>query len=83
MTTLNITVPRTVAEPRGAAWMAAAATAALRVLQSIGAHFRHTSVTLHDVTAMRDVARSYEGSDPRLAAELYAIADRHEASRGL
>jgi hypothetical protein len=83
MTTLNITVPRTIREPRGAAWLAEAAVTLMQGLRALGRHLREAGAPMGDSAALRGVARSYEGSDPRLAAELYAIADRHEALRGL
>lgn len=83
MTTLSIQVPVAAREPRGAEGLAQAAIALLRVLRKAFVTFNRTGASLSESIALRNVARSYERADPRLAAELNAIADRYEATHGL
>ena len=81
MTTITVTRPATVLEPRGAAW---AAQAAARVLSFLGGLLARREQRVAQGTRnaeashVRRLADSLRTEDPRFAEDLYAAADRHE-----
>jgi hypothetical protein len=82
-TTLHITTgaPAAAVAPRGARWAAGAFVAAAQALQSWTAAWRSApamSTRAREAAALREHASSIARHDPRLAADLYAAADRHE-----
>jgi len=81
MTTLTIIRPAPIAAPRGAEWAADAAVA----LRSLFTRWRARRVEnamrgarVQEANAVRRLADSLYEIDPRVAADLYAAADRHE-----
>jgi hypothetical protein len=81
MTTITVRTPVEVAEPRGAR-AAVAAVLALREawasLRSGLAQQRAYSRRVAEAAKVRAMARQMNQHDPRVAAEMYAAADRHE-----
>lgn len=81
MTTITVTTPVLVAEPRGARWAAGAAS---WVAESIGQwrrarqHAQQLRTRTEEASEVRRLADSMAALDPRFAADLYAAADRHE-----
>lgn len=84
---IRITSPAPVAEPRGAAWAASAASAVSALFSAAFAwlhlvqHRRIQRELLHDAKLLRAYARQVELHDPRFASDLFSAADRHEQSR--
>lgn len=81
MTTITVHTPAQIAEPRGAQ-LAVAAVLALRDAWSqlrtgLAQHRAHRS-RIAEAAKVRAMAREMAGHDPRVAAEMYAAADRHE-----
>ena len=79
MTTLNVYVPRTTPAPRGAQTLGRWAAAALNALTPRA----KLSTATRTAAKARAVAHSYDQTDPRFAADLYAAADHDEAVRGV
>lgn len=81
MTTVTVHTPVEVAEPRGAR-AAVAAVLALRdawtALRAAMAQQRAYSRRVAEAAKVRAMARQMNAHDPRVAAEMYAAADRHE-----
>jgi hypothetical protein len=81
MTTVTVHTPAQVAEPRGAR-AAVAAVLALReafaALRRGLAHQRAFRNRVAEAAKVRAMARQMNRHDPRVAAEMYAAADRHE-----
>jgi hypothetical protein len=81
MTTITITCPAPVAAPRGALW---AAEIAARLLAGFGAlvervrEYNAMARRVDEAAAVRRLAADWEMRDHRVAADLYAVADRHE-----
>jgi hypothetical protein len=82
MTTISVTRPAPVVEPRGALW---SAEVAARILNGLGSLFerdaRHAERNNRAAEAaeVRRLADEVREVDPRVAADLYAAADRHLA----
>ncbi|MEY3251960.1 MAG: hypothetical protein RL227_933 [Pseudomonadota bacterium] len=81
MTTITVHTPAHVAEPRGAQ----VAVAAVLGLRKAWASLRAGLVTQHayrsriaEAAKLRKLAREMAGYDPRVAAEMFAAADRYE-----
>ena len=81
MTTMNVTIPRAVAVPRGAAFAAAVFSSVLGWV-SRSAASRHERRALASRAAeaaeVRALALQLMKEDRRYAADLLAAADRHE-----
>jgi hypothetical protein len=81
MTTVTVHTPAQVAEPRGAR-VAVAAVLALReayaALRRGLAQHRIYRSRVAEAAKVRAMARQMARHDPRVAAEMYAAADRHE-----
>jgi hypothetical protein len=83
MTTISVTRPATVIEPRGAAWAAQAAARALAFVSGLLARReqRIEQTGRHaEASYVRRLADSLRTQDPRFAEDLYAAADRHETT---
>lgn len=81
MTLITIHTPAQVAEPRGARVAVEAVLAlceAVAALRRGLARHRAYRGRLAEAEQVRAMAREIAGHDPRVAAELYAAADRHE-----
>ncbi len=77
MTTITVTRPATVIEPRGAAFAAQAAARALAFMSGLLARREQRSRNA-EASHVRRLADSLRQEDPRFAEDLYAAADRHE-----
>lgn len=79
MTTLNIVHLAPVTAPRGAVWAAQAAVALRDAVQRLFSRPAETPRSRAEAAeALRHYALSIQQSDPGLAADLYAAADRHD-----
>ena len=78
MTNLTLVRPAPIAAPRGAVWASRAAVAVVEAFKRLlthrpdGPHAR-----ADEAEALRRYANSLRATDPGLAADLYAAADRH------
>ena len=80
MVTLNMNVPRPVHVPRGAATLGRLGAQAVLALR----RWAHPALrATNDAADVRAIAHTYDQTDPRLAADLYAAADHDEAVRGV
>lgn len=81
MTTITINAPAKIAEPRGAAWAAAAFARLLQWMESSAARReaqRTEAGRVSEAARVRLYAQEVMAQDPRFAADLFAAADRHE-----
>lgn len=76
MTTITTVHPATIATPRGATWAAEAAVALADALRRL--FTPRPRAAIEDVEAVRAYANRLRASDPGMAADLFAAADRHE-----
>jgi hypothetical protein len=86
MSHVTLSAPAPVAMPRGAAWAAAAymnVAAAVRAAWRAIAAERRQQRLLREAAALRRLAADLSASNPSMAADLYAAADRHVACSGL
>ncbi len=83
MTTVTVHAPAHVAEPRGAAAAVAVVLAirdAFRTLREGVAHHRDYQRRVVEANELRAYAHSIARSEPGMAADLRAAADRHETA---
>ena len=74
-TTISLHIPQTRTAPRLAAVLGTWAAALINALPSGTQAPRYPT---REAARVRALAHRIEGSDPRLAADMYAAADRHE-----
>ncbi len=81
MVMMNLNVPRIVQAPRGAHVLGRLGAAAVEALR----RWSHPMAPdrAHDAAEVRALAHTYDDTDPRLAADLYAAADHDDAQRGV
>ena len=82
MSTVTVTGVPKVSEPRGAMWAARAAAALGRLLARWSRGLSPAEEAAREAAMVRALARHHMNTDPGLAADLMAAADRHEAVAG-
>ena len=81
MTTITVNAPAKVTAPRGAYWAGVWFAAVLNWMEKSGdrrVERRDQSDRWAEAARVRTHARQVMQHDPRVAAELFAAADRHE-----
>lgn len=80
MTTITTVHPASITAPRGAVWAASAAVALVAVVQRMINRRRVATPRsrAEEAEAVRRYAQTLRASDPGMAADLFAAADRHD-----
>lgn len=77
-TTINVQAALARTAPRLAYRIGEAAAAAFTVF----AHARRAARAAGEAARAREMAHAFDATDPRMAADLYAAADRHDLLNG-